>query len=358
VRVQLARALALAGGLALGARAAAAAEVSVDNRSSVYQDSDRTTVATSTLAASARVKEVVTVSARGLVDAISSASVDVVTAATGRFHERRYEWAGGLAYDDRTSTASLTYIRSTEADWSSHTVDAGLGRAVAGKRLTLALGGSFVDNQVGRAGDPHFARALRGASGSLAATLILSPRSLVQATWFLGYLAGYQASPYRYAAVGADGTFYPESVPQTRLRTALALRFNRHLFADSALQLHARAYEDDWGVRSLTGGAEYLIGLGEVTFALRARGYAQRHATFYQDGYAAPMRYMTADRELSTFVDVFAGARLAWVRPLPGASSELRAELKADAFRFWFLDFSRLPRRDGVVGELALGVTF
>ena len=49
------------------------------NRLGVYQDSDRTTVWTATTGATGRVTDHVQVSARYLVDAVSSASVDVVS---------------------------------------------------------------------------------------------------------------------------------------------------------------------------------------------------------------------------------------------------------------------------------------
>jgi hypothetical protein len=71
------------------------------------------------------------------------------------------------------------------------------------------------------------------------------------------------------------------------------------------------------------------------------------------------MRYMTADRELSTFVDGFVGGRATWSRERPWRWAEdVRAEFRFSGFYFWFLDFPRLPQRAGILAELAIGISF
>jgi len=90
-------ALAVACVVALASPSALAAEpaVSVDARGSIYQDSDRTTIITNNVAARGNPSDHVGVDARWLVDVITSASVDVVSAATTAFHETRHEVEGG-----------------------------------------------------------------------------------------------------------------------------------------------------------------------------------------------------------------------------------------------------------------------
>jgi hypothetical protein len=352
--------LQLIAALSFAARAAAAdPAASLDLRSGIYQDSDRTFISTSTVAARGNIKDKVTVGARYLVDVITSASVDVVTAATAAFHETRHEAEGSVGYHDGTNTAGASYIYSVENDWQSHTANAGLTRDLLQHNLTLGIGGTFVHNSVGRAGDPNFRRRLLVGGGNVSLTATASPRDLVSLSYTLAYLSGYQASPYRYVffAEGIGRASVAETDPDTRMRHALTLRWNRHLFTNTALQSHARGYLDDWGVASVTAGTEYLVGFGQVTLGLHARGYFQQHASFYRQTYAAPMRYMTADRELATFVDVFGGARLLWRRVHLGPFDELHAEAKVDGFGFWFFDFDRLPSRGGVIAELALGAS-
>ena len=120
-----------------------------------------------------------------------------------------------------------------------------------------------------------------------------------------------------------------------------------------------RFYVDDWGVISGTAGTEYVIGLTEhIEAATHIRAYYQDAATFYEDIYPSRREFMTADRELSRFYDVFGGGRLAY-RSAPVAFLEdVRAEIKVVGFRFVFFNFSRLPDRNGVVVDLALGARF
>jgi hypothetical protein len=331
----------------------------LDLRSGVYQDSDRTFISTSTAAARGTIKDKVTVGARYLVDVITSASVDVVTAATGAFHETRHEAEGSLDYHDGTRTAGASYIYSVENDWESHTANAGFSHDLAQHNVTLGLGGTFVYNSVGRAHDPNFRRRLLVGGGTASLTVTPSPRDLVSLSYTLAYLSGYQASPYRFVffTEGMGRASVPETDPDTRMRHALTLRWNRHLFTDSALQSHVRGYLDDWGVASVTAGTEYLVGFGQWMLGLHVRGYFQNHASFYQPSYATPMRYMTADRELATFVDGFGGARVVWRRAHLGPFAEFRAEAKVDGFGFWFFDFPRLQSRGGVIAELAIGAS-
>jgi hypothetical protein len=346
--------------LALAAPAAAAPLATVDLRSGVYQDSDRTFVGTNTVAARGTVKDKLTVEARYLIDVVSSASVDVITAATGTFHDIRHEATGGLAFSDGTNGASLGYIYSIENDWESHTANLGWSRDLSQHNVTLGLGGTLVHNAVGRSGDRNFHRTLWLGGGSAFVSFTPSPRDLLNVSYTLAYLSGYQASPYRFvffASPSGSRGAVPETDPDTRVRHALTLRWNRHVFSDSAIQSHVRGYVDDWGVKSVTAGLEYLIGLRAWTLGLHARGYFQEHAGFYEANYAAPMRFMTADRELSTFIDGFAGARLEWRRHRLGALDEFRFETKLDGFGFWFFDFPRLHSRSGVIAELAIGAS-
>jgi hypothetical protein len=151
----------------------------------------------------------------------------------------------------------------------------------------------------------------------------------------------------------------PETDPDQRWRNALTFRYNRHLFGETALRSHARAYFDSWGVLAATAGTEYVVGVGHFEPALFVRGYAQQHSTFYQATYARPETYMTADRELSTFVDVFGGGRVTWRHGnFSRVIDELHFEAKVTGFYFRFLDFPRLPERSGLVAELAAGVAF
>jgi hypothetical protein len=319
-------------------------------------------VSTSTAAVRAEPVPRATLKGRYLVDVITTASVDVVSAATGRWEETRHEAEGGLGYADGTRTATASYVRSMENDWSSHTFGGGASSDFFQHTLTLGVGGSVVLNEVGRAGDPSFEEELTQIGVTLSSALVASKSDIVSATYSLSHLRGYQASPYRFVAVqhpqSGMTVGHPERHPELRLRHALGLRWNHHAFRDTAIRSFLRGYADDWGVVSGTAALEYAVGFGDFEVAPFARGYLQTGAAFYESVYAEEGRYLSADRELSPFVDGFGGLRLGWRRAFAGAIDELRAEAKGQAFAFRFFDFPRLPSRTGVLAELALGGSF
>jgi len=396
MRLQLRHAAgALAATIALGAGPARADwSGGVDGRSSIYQDTDRTTIWTTIAGAHVSPKDVVTFDGHYLADIITSASVDVVSSATTRaqcatkvpatpldqcrqepFHETRHEGAGGFVYADGANTATLGYVYSVENDWRSHSFSASYARDLVNKQLTLGLGGSFTTNAVGRSGDDNFHQKLNQLSISFDAGIVGSKRDLVTIDYTFMFLKGFQASPYRGVkwGCGAPKTFddwlgcpngalegdqHQSLSPDQRIRHAVAVRWNHHFFQDVALKSHLRGYVDSWGVLSATAGTEYVVGFGDLELGAFVRGYAQKGASFWQDMYDQKRRYMTADRELSPFIDGFGGVRFAYLRERRlGFLASLHAELKVTAFAFKFLDFVRLPHREGVVGEIALGAS-
>lgn len=355
---------ALLGGLALAgivsisiaapATASAQAATGADLRSIVYQDSDRTTISTTTAAVRGAATDSLQLRARYLIDVVSTASVDVISAATDSFQENRHEAEAGVSWIDGGTTAGVTYIHSNEPDWKSHTVSAGGSRDLWDRRLTIAAGASLGTNAIGRADDANFGEELRSAGGNLSAAVVVSRTSIVSVNYSFNALRGYQASPYRFAQFMSPASRLalsgPETHPESRDRHALAVRHNKHLFDDTAVRSHLRLYADDWGVASVTAGAEYVVGFGDLDWSVRARGYLQSGADFYQDVYDERRELMTADRELSPFFDVFVGSRLAVRR------GKLHADLRVDGFYFRYFDFARLPERSGAIVELGAGI--
>lgn len=365
MRLQLIAACVVLSTWMLASNTAAQAEAhSLRARTSLYVDDDHTTISTSTVAMTGVVNEHVSLGARYLLDAISSASIDVVSAATGRWTEDRHEATASANVTTDVVNVGAGYVYSIENDWSSHTASLGVSRDFFGHDLTLGLSGAYVANRIWRRDDTTFRRSLDVINGSLYVNATPSPEDLVSLDYTLSTLAGYQASPYRFAryreASVPQQLFFTngESHPESRLRHALTARWNRHLFADTALRSHLRLYADDWGVRSLTAGTEWVSGFAAWNLGVFARGYVQQHARFYQDIYDQVRRYMTSDRELSSFADGFVGARMdhTW-RPSHGAS-EVRVELKLTGFGFSFWEFSRLPTRYGWIAELGGEVRF
>jgi Protein of unknown function (DUF3570) len=316
----------------------------------MYADSDKTTVVTSVAEANVRLPAPVVVGAHALVDAVSSASVDVISAATTRFTENRVELGAtarvGLS---RSTEATLGYTHSGENDWHSHAIELGIARDVANKNAKLSLALGFTRNYVGRAHDPSFEKLLDVGGAQLGFSQVLGRRTLATIAYTLSYASGYQGSPYRFVTV-MDEFSAPESPPEERTRHAVTLRV-MHSFDRDVVDAQYRIYGDDWGILSNTVELAYTHAIASAWSArLRLRGYRQHRASFYQETYDMPMRYMTVDRELSTFWDAMGGIKLGYT----GESWDV--ETKLDGIVYRFDDYARLRGRVAIVS--GLGVTW
>ena len=314
---------------------------------STYADSDKTTVVTSVAEAQVRLPVPVTVNAHALVDAVSSASVDVISAATTRFKENRIE-AGATAQIGfaQSTEGSLGYTHSSENDWQSHAIELGLSRDLANKNAKLSIGYGFTRNSVGRAHDPNFEKTLDVHGAQLGLAQILDKKTLASITYTLSALSGYQGSPYRFVTT-MDGVVAPETPPEERARHALTLRLMHMFGTKTVVDAQYRLYLDDWGVLSHTAEAAFTRQLADAwSLRARVRGYRQSHASFYSESYEMPARYMTIDRELSTFWDAMGGLKLAYA----GEHWDLDAKLDTIVYRFE--DYARLRGRVAIVGGL------
>lgn len=342
--------------------AIAAPVATVDARGAVYTDTDATTIVTSAIQASATPTPVLTVNGQYLIDVVTSASIDVVSAATPEFQDIRHEGTGGIGYHDEDRAISGTYIYSVENDWRSHTGAISMSHDALQHRLTVSLGGSFTYNEVGRSGDANFDERLLQGSVTAGATVVATRNDLLGLTYSFFYLDGYQASPYRFVrffdSLDNAAVSQPERDPAQRSRHALAGRWNHHILSKSAIRSQVRGYVDSWGVASGTGSVEVMFGVGDFEIAPWVRFYGQKSASFYEGTYTEAQRYMTVDRELSTFVDVFGGLRMGFRKTQLGVVEELRADVELTAFYFKFFDFPLLEDRGGFLGQLGLGLSF
>lgn len=319
-------------------------------KASVYHD-DATRVVTSFVETGVALPGRVTVGGHLLVDVVTSASVDVISGAT-RFTETRLEESARLGWSP-TSRIELgaAYTHSGEDDWSSHGVQAGFGAELAERNARVEVAYSHVANRVGRAGDPSFLESLAVDTVEAGVAQLVDPRTQVGLTYTFQREGGWLQSPYRYVPA-EGGLVFPEAHPDARLRHAVTLRGLRAL-GDVALDTRYRLYLDDWGIVSHTATAA-------VTFApakawdvrLRARGYYQSGAEFWRERYAAPMRFMSADRELSTFWDAGAGAKVVWRR------GNWSVDGKVELTTYRFLDYARFDRRLAVVAALGAAVAW
>ena len=315
----------------------------------MYADSDKTTVVTTVVDGSVRLRQPVIVHAHALVDAVSSASVDVISAATTRFTENRVELGASAQVGLSQSTeGTIGYTHSGENDWQSHAIELGFSRDLAHKNAKLTVGYGFTRNDVGRAHDPSFDKQLDIQGAQLGLSQILDQRTLLTIAYTLSHASGYQGSPYRFITT-TDGFSAPESPPESRTRHALTARVMHTIGRANVIDAEYRFYVDDWGILSHTVELAYTRDLTRAwSLRLRGRGYHQNRAAFYEETYEMPTRYMTVDRELSTFWDGMAGIKLGY----KGESWDLDAKLDSIVYRFE--DYARLRGRVALVTGLGL----
>ncbi|MBL4683357.1 MAG: DUF3570 domain-containing protein [Nannocystaceae bacterium] len=309
-----------------------------------------------------------------LADVISSASVDVVSAATGRFTELRNQGSGGLALERGEWVANVGYVFSDENDWTSHTATIGLGRDFFSRTTNITGGYVFVDNQVFRADDDNFRDAMRTHAANLTLTQVLGKHTTSRLSGFFGFNNGFQSSPYRYVPIGALAGRTPdlrtcdgaavcplERHPDKRGRYALSATFLHYVGKKRHASVRAtyRFYGDSWEVFSHTASLAYTADLAKRwQLRLRSRTYFQDQSFFYRERYAQPLRYVTVDRELSMFMYQLTGAKLTFKTGLLSKLDDLRIDVKADFLYFKFFNFVRLPQRLAGVVELGLRIVF
>ena len=315
----------------------------------LYSDDDETRVVTSLVDADVALPAGLQVGGHVLVDSVSSASVDVVSAATKRWNENRVEAGARVAIRSSRSDASVGVVRSGENDYLSWGVQAQAGHEFAERNTRVQVGYGLTDSKVGRNDDPTFERSLRAHTAEAGVTQLLSPTTVLGLTYTFQLADGYQASPYRYVLLG-DGTMaFPETHPDRRARHALTLRLLRSLSDSTAIDATYRLYRDDWGILSHAVTTALTRDLGDSwDVRLRARGYRQSAAAFYRQTYLGPMEFMSGDRELGTFWDAGGGAKLGWHR------GGVAVDAKVEGIYYRFLDYAYLAGRAALVSDLGV----
>jgi hypothetical protein len=275
----------------------------------VRTDSDHTTVVSPRVRGKTEVAPGTSAEIAYGADVWTSASIDIRTAASRVVTEQRDELDFNLSHELADVTLGGGYRFSKENDYESHAGSASLSYNFADNAATLAVSAYVSGDQVGRSGDPKFDRGLTSIGSRLGFTQVLDAETVLQLSYDVAYLNGYQASPYRFVGIGGDGRCHgtaslclPESDPKVRLRHALVARLRRALGQSFSAGLSYRFYLDDWGIRSHTIEGQLAVLPSEVSqIALRYRFYTQSGASFYRARYLPTddLRKITIDRELS-----------------------------------------------------------
>lgn len=337
-------------GFALGALASAAqAIVLPENRSDAlyhYYDGGGVTVSGPALLVRKNIGDAVSVSARYYADAVSSASIDVVTQASP-YKDKRSEYGAGIDYLRGNTLVGFTYTTSKESDYLADTVNVSVSHEVFGGMTTLNLGYAQGSDTVKRV-DTDFKDHIDRYNYRLGVSQVLTRRWVMSLDYESVLDSGYLQNPYRYAVV--QGVFVPENYPRTRDSNTVTLRSQYGLGAidnrlSASLAAYYRYFWDTWDVRAHTLELGYqlrggLLGADHWIGGLHYRYYTQSAASFYSDDFTTPMQYMARDKELSTFHSHLAGLSL--TRSFGRWSVFERGSLNAayDFTRFKYDDFT------------------
>lgn len=309
----------------------------------VYDDSDNVVVFSPQVGVNQALdKNEGSVSARFTVDALSAASVDVVSSATYRFSEVRYE--GDVAATKKFGKwqPSVGYRTSWEPDYRSHGGRYGVSRSV-NKDATVALNLSSTFDRIGRSGTPMsvFSRRLFVQSMDLSYAQNLDRNTVVRGAYSFTGQFGFMEKPYRsvplFDAAGMEqaqaagglnlsnfsqfslGPRPLESVPDARFRHALGVRALRYIKPiKGSVGLDYRAYADSWGMFAHTVQPGVKLQLHpKWRVDAWTRFHWQSSVRFWQRSYvveSATMipRWRSADRSLSRSWHTTPGVRVAY----------------------------------------------
>jgi hypothetical protein len=250
------------------------------------------------------------------VDAITSASIDVVVSGASKYKERREQKSLSLDYLRGKSTWSLSYVNSAENDYKASTFSLGVSQDMFGDLTTVSLGYSQGEDQISKMirdpgnpalkiRDPDFAREIERRNYRIGLTQVLTRNMLLSLNYETVTEQGYLQNPYRFMRyVNPLGGYLrdEEVFPNTRTSTAVAGRLKYYMPWRAALEGQYRFYTDTWGIIAHTTGLEYTHPLRDGwTLSGSYRFYRQTGANFFSDLFPFPdaQNFMARDKETS-----------------------------------------------------------
>lgn len=302
----------------------------------------------------------VSLSASYYLDAVSNASIDVVTTASP-FKENRNAFTVGADYVVRDALLSISAETSKEPDYKANAVTLGVSQEVFGGMTTVSLGYTKGSDDVGKKDEGFFDYA-KHWQYRLGLTQILTPRLIASLNFEADADDGYLGNPYRAARV--FGAAVPERNPRTRSSRAIKLSVIGDLGSRNSVRGEYRYFWDTWGIKAHTFDAVYSRHFGDQWLAdATLRYYTQDKALFYSDNATTETLYVSRNRQLSTFNDVGLGGRVSYMwKRVPG-QYEIKLNGQFEFVRYKFKDFTdirdgSLYTYDASVLQLFLSATF
>lgn len=240
-------------------------------------------------------------------DAISSASIDVVTTASP-YDESRTEYSLGFDYLRGDTTMSFAYGNSDEDDYQADTFNFGIAQDIFGGMTTVTLGYGKGNDTVMSNADPDFEEDMDRQSYRLGVSQVITRNMLASVNYEVVTDEGFLNNPYRSvryldAASGTGYSFQPERYPNTRTSNAVGVRSRYFLPYRAAVHGGYRFFTDDWDIDAHNADLGYTHPIGPWSFELGYRYYTQSAAEFFSDlfPYQDAQNFLARDKELSSF---------------------------------------------------------
>jgi hypothetical protein len=274
------------------------------------------------------------------VDAVSNASVDVVTTASP-YKERRNEFSLGLDYAVRDSNLTVGLSTSREPDYRADAISFDISTETYGGMTTVNLGFTRGADKVGQNNAIGFFDQAKHWQYRVGVTQILTPRWLASANLEAISDTGYLGNPYRAARV--FGAAVPENLPRTRSSRAINFRAIGDLGSRDAVRGSYRYFWDNWQVKAHTLEGGYSRYVGEsFLFDAFLRYYKQDKASFYSDDAQSQTQFVTRNRQLGTYDGNTLGGKVTYSwKKLPG-QYEIKFNGALELLRYRYSDYTDL----------------
>jgi hypothetical protein len=247
-------------------------------------------------------------------DAVSGASIDVITTASP-YKETRTEYTLGADYLYRNTTMGLSTTISKERDYQASSVGLTVAHEIFDGLTTVNLGYDVGHDQVGKTGTA-FNEPLDRHQYRLGVSQIFTKTFLTTLDYEAILENGYLNSPYRAARL--QGLLVPEVYPRTRDSYVVSVHAIKGLLDEdgkvgASIRIGYRYFWDTWNIKANTIELGYATRYKERwTIEPHYRYYRQSAASFYSDNFLEPMTFMARDKELSTFKSQSVGAKVSY----------------------------------------------
>jgi hypothetical protein len=306
-----------------------------------YADTDHVNVASPSIGGRvAHPGDAWSVDGRYLVDAVSAASVDIISTASPAWFEWRH--VGSLEAEGRRAGLGLAASGavSHEPDYLSVAGGLTLSTELRQKTVNPFLGLTVAQDTIGRTGQAHrFDATLDKQALQAGAVLVLTPSTVLGLVLDGSFERGDQAKPYRYVPMFAPGVAAElpagvgvadvndlrlplrvrERLPSLRDRFAVSARLAQR-FVRTTLRVDQRLYADSWRMRATTTDVRIFRDLRrDLRVWVHGRLHVQGGVSFWRRAYEVSTGasgevgipgLRTGDRELGPLVTATAGAGL------------------------------------------------